>query len=184
MSTVMLLSSEGVPIVRISVREAPDTALLADARAIVIEAREQMQDVLVVTTTELTLVVPREIAGTGINLAASVPATTWFAGFNSTVAMVNWRDRRVRASVDVLGPVLSLHMVGADEVLAVHEIGACRLDGEGRTLWSYGSGLITAHAIWDGQLRLRCDDGTSAVIDLATGRVVEEVRPSSEQTGS
>ena len=174
----MLLSTEGVPIVDVSARDgAPDTGVLGDPRTILIEAKEPVQDFLVVTTTELTLVLPREVAGTGVTMAASVPATTWFVGINCTVALIDWRDRRVRASVDFLGPVFSLHVVGADEVIVVHEIGVCRLAADGRVLWSYDSSVITEHALWAGQLHLRCEDGSSTAIDLATGHLVERGGP-------
>lgn len=174
----MLLSSEGVPIIDLSVRDdAPDTRVLGDPRTIQIEARESVQDFLVITTTELTLVLPREVAGTGASVAASIPATTWFVGINCTVALIDWQARRVRASVEFFGPVFSLHVVGADEVIVVHEIGACRLAADGRVLWSYDSSLITEHALWDGQLRLRCEDGSSTAIDLTTGHSVERGGP-------
>jgi hypothetical protein len=174
-SSLMSLTVEGVPIIGISVQEdvaaGPSDQHGAALLVLGVDADPALGFVRLASH-DLTLVIPRRIAGGRLSVAASVPAVAWFVGLDSTVYAIDWRAAGLTAEVELIGPVYSLHVVAPDEVVAVHEIGARRMDAQGRTLWRYETDVITEHAVLSDRLYLRCMDGSETVLHLDTGRPV------------
>jgi hypothetical protein len=170
-SMILSLTVHGVPVRTVEVLDTATNEVsdAAYARIPLVElpVRERLVDAVVVRTPELAVIVPRELRGTPIGLAASMPARFWFVGCNSSVYCLDWRAATVQV-IDGLSPFRALESVGRDSVIAIFEASVARLDGS-TVVWRNDTDIITHHAVWPDHVNVRTYDGGDMTFDLRDG---------------
>jgi hypothetical protein len=95
---------------------------------------------------------------------------TFLVGHDSKITAINSFNGQQKFSLPLNGVFFEFVSCDNDGVVIVHELGALKIDGSGKSHWNVNTDVIENFNLCEGSLTLQAMDGKRTVINIHSGK--------------